>query len=45
MKKGKIYSQGRVESVFPDNMLKDVFGVDSIVMPDPITNRPMCIHK
>lgn len=32
MKKGKIYSQGRVETVFTENMLKDVFGVDSIVI-------------
>ena len=43
MKKGKIYSQGRVETVFTENMLKDVFGVDSIVILDPITSRPMCI--
>ena len=41
MKKGKIYSQGRVETVFTENMLKDVFGVDSIVILDPITSRPM----
>ena len=45
MKKGKIYSQGRVETVFTENMLKDVFGVDSIVILDPITSRPMCIPK
>lgn len=45
MKKGSIYSQGRVETVFTENMLKDVFGVDSIVMTDPISNRPMCIPK
>ena len=44
-KKGKIYSQGRVETVFTENMLKDVFGVDSIVILDPITSRPMCIPK
>lgn len=45
MKKGSIYSQGKVETVFTENMLKDVFGVDSIVMTDPISNRPMCIPK
>lgn len=45
MKKGKIYSQGRVETVFTENMLKDVFGVDSIVILDPITSRPMSIPK
>ncbi len=45
MKKGKIYSQGRVETVFNENMLRDVFGVDSIVIFDPITSRPMCIPK
>ena len=45
MKKGNIYSQGEVEDVFNEDMLRDVFGVDSIVISDPITQRPMCIPK
>ena len=45
MKNGNIYSQGEVDDVFNENMLRDVFGVDSIVISDPITQRPMCIPK
>ena len=45
MKNGNIYSQGGVDDVFNENMLRDVFGVDSIVISDPITQRPMCIPK
>ena len=45
MKHGNIYSQGEVDDVFNENMLRDVFGVDSIVISDPITQRPMCIPK
>ena len=45
MKQGNIYSQGEVEDVFNEDMLRDVFGVDSIVISDPITQRPMCIPK
>ena len=45
MKNGKIYSKGKVHDIFNETMLKDVFGIDSIVIPDPITNRPMCIPR
>lgn len=45
MKNGNIYSQGEVDDVFNENMLRDVFGVDSIVISDSITQRPMCIPK
>lgn len=45
MKNGKIYSKGKVHDIFNETMLKDVFGIESIVIPDPITNRPMCIPR
>lgn len=45
MKKGQVYSQGKVKEVFNEKMLKEVFGINCIIMPDPITNRPMCISK
>lgn len=45
MKKGKIYSQGKVADIFNEVMLNDVFGIDAMVMADPITARPMCIPK
>lgn len=45
MKKGEIYSEGKVEDIFTVKMLKEVFGIDSIIIEDPITNKPMCIPK
>ena len=34
-----------MKDLFNEDMLRDVFGVDSIVISDPITQRPMCIPK
>lgn len=45
MKKGKVYVEGSIDKVFNEEMLKDVFGVNAIIIKDPITNRPMCIPK
>ena len=45
MKKGSIYSQGRAEDVFTEKMISDVFGLGTVIIPDPITNKPMCIPK
>lgn len=45
MKKGDIYSEGKVQDVFTEKMISDVFGLDSLIIPDPITNKPMCIPK
>lgn len=45
MKEGTIYSSGAVEEVFNENMIKDVFGIDSIIIQDPIRNKSMCIPK
>ena len=43
MKSGKVYSTGTVDNVFNEKMLKEVFGVNAIIIDDPISNRPMCI--
>ncbi len=43
MKDGKIQYEGTPLEVFHNEMLKDVFGVDSTIMNDPKTNRPFCI--
>lgn len=43
MKKGKIHYEGTPHEVFHNEMLHDVFGVDSTIMNDPRTNRPFCI--
>ena len=43
MKSGQVYSTGTVDNVFNEKMLKEVFGVNAIIIDDPISNRPMCI--
>lgn len=43
MKDGKIQYEGTPHTIFHNEMLKDVFGVDSTIMNDPKTDRPFCI--
>ena len=43
MKDGKILYEGTPHTIFHNEMLKDVFGVDSTIMNDPKTDRPFCI--
>ena len=43
MKDGKIQYEGTPHDIFHNEMLKDVFGVDSTIMNDPKTDRPFCI--
>ena len=43
MKDGKIQYEGTPHDIFHNEMLKDVFGVDSKIMNDPKTDRPFCI--
>lgn len=43
MKKGAILYEGTPHEIFHNDMLLDVFGIDSTIMNDPRTNRPFCI--
>ena len=43
MKKGCIMYEGTPNEIFHNDMLMDVFGIDSHIMNDPRTNRPFCI--
>ena len=45
MKNGQVYNEGTPEKVFTEEMLKEVFRLNAIVISDPITNKPMCIVK
>lgn len=45
MRKGHIHSQGAVSEVFTAQMIEEVFGMKSIIIPDPITGKPMCIPQ
>lgn len=43
MKKGEILYKGTPQDVFTKEMLYDIFGIDSELMTDPRTGRPLCI--
>ena len=43
IKKGKIYAQGAPSVVMTETIVKDVFGLKSKIIADPVTGTPMCI--
>ncbi len=43
VKQGKIYAQGTPEIVMSEKVIEAVFNLQSHILPDPITNKPMCI--
>ncbi|EAZ90644.1 ABC transporter ATP-binding protein [Crocosphaera chwakensis] len=43
VKQGKIYAQGTPEIVMSEEVIKAVFNLESHILPDPVTQKPMCI--
>lgn len=43
MSAGSIYARGTAQEVLTPQMVKDVFGLESHVSPDPVTGKPMMI--
>jgi ABC-type glutathione transport system ATPase component len=43
MKDGEIVAAGRPSSVVTEDLARDVFGVESRVIPDPRTGRPIVL--
>jgi iron complex transport system ATP-binding protein len=43
MKRGRIVAEGAVRDVVTENMVKDVFGLDCRVAPDPVSGAPLII--
>lgn len=43
MQQGHIYTQGTPEAVMTEAMVLEVFGIESRIVPDPVTGTPMCI--
>tara|TARA_R110001583_G_scaffold19938_1_gene77362 strand:+ start:833 stop:1597 length:765 start_codon:yes stop_codon:yes gene_type:complete len=43
MKQGKVVTEGAPESVFTEQLLRDVFSLEAKVVADPIANTPMCV--
>jgi len=40
---GKIYAQGIPSEVMNEEMVRDVFGIDSRIVSDPVTGTAMCV--
>lgn len=43
LRNGKIYAQGPPDQVMTQSMVRDVFGIDSQILTDPVAGTPMCI--
>lgn len=43
MREGEIRYQGTPDEAFTQEMMQEVFGIDSVLMTDPRTKRPFCI--
>ena len=45
MKDGAIVAQGPPGEVVTEAMVHDVFGIDSVVLPDPVSGTPMVVPR
>ncbi|GAA2691702.1 ABC transporter ATP-binding protein [Streptomyces lunalinharesii] len=43
MKAGRIVAQGRPGDVVTADLVREVFGLDSVVVPDPVTGSPLVV--
>ncbi|WP_311516867.1 ABC transporter ATP-binding protein [uncultured Corynebacterium sp.] len=45
MKSGEILASGTPEEVITEGTMREVFGLDALVMPDPVTGSPLVIPR
>jgi len=43
LKRGELYAAGAPQEIVDETLVKQVFGLDSRVIPDPVTGTPMCV--
>ncbi len=43
VQQGKVYTTGTPERVMTEEMVREVFNLESRIVPDPLANTPMCI--
>lgn len=43
MKAGHIVAEGRPEDIVTATLVREVFGLDSVVVPDPVTGSPLVV--
>jgi iron complex transport system ATP-binding protein len=45
MCEGAVVAEGAPETIVTDQLMRQVFGLDALVQPDPLTGRPMVIPR
>jgi iron complex transport system ATP-binding protein len=45
MKAGRVVAQGTPQSVLTPDVVADVFGLDCVVVPCPVSGRPLVVHR
>lgn len=45
MKAGRIHAAGPPDQVLTEDNIRAIFGLDSLVMPDPVSGRPMMVPR
>jgi iron complex transport system ATP-binding protein len=43
VKDGKLIKQGTPSEIITDDTIKEIYGIDSVIIPDPISNSPLVI--
>jgi iron-siderophore transport system ATP-binding protein len=43
LKDGAVYAAGAPATIVDEQPVRDVFGVEARIIPDPVTGTPMCI--
>lgn len=43
IKDGKVYGEGKPEEIISEDLIKEVFQINSKIVPCPVFNTPMCI--
>jgi len=43
LRSGVVYAQGKPETVMTETLVREVFGLDSQIISDPVTGTPLCI--
>lgn len=45
MKDGAIVTQGKPSSIVTERLVDDVFGLSSVIIPDPVSNTPLIVPR
>ena len=45
MKQGQVVAKGEVKDVYTRENLESTFGLSSVILTDPLTQRPLCVPK